>query len=174
VKRTLHAVEVVTPERAVDRALPDELQLSLGEIAGAAKEGLLALATAGTHPRRGAHPRHRPVHRTTAQEQRATERSGTARPVFDVVVLPAANPAPAAAVESVTQCAIACRCVAGRRWQLDAPTRVGVPTPPRPVARDHASTEPQQPVRGATLASSARSPGGAAARLATGCRPPKA
>ncbi len=43
-KRTLHAVEVGTPEEA---ALPEEVQLSLAEIAGQAKEGLLALA-AGT------------------------------------------------------------------------------------------------------------------------------
>jgi hypothetical protein len=44
VKKTLHAVEVVTPAQAAERALPEEVQLSLGEIAGAAKEGLLALA----------------------------------------------------------------------------------------------------------------------------------
>jgi putative transposase len=44
VKRTLQAVEVVTPEQAAERALPEEVQLSLAEIAGAAKEGLLALA----------------------------------------------------------------------------------------------------------------------------------
>ncbi len=43
-KRTLHAVEVVTPAEAAERTLPDEVQLSLAEIAGAAKEGLLALA----------------------------------------------------------------------------------------------------------------------------------
>ena len=43
-KRTLHAVEVVTPGQAAERALPEEVQLSLAEIAGAAKEGLLALA----------------------------------------------------------------------------------------------------------------------------------
>ena len=40
----LQAVEVVTPEQAAQRALPDEVQLSLVEIAGVAKEGLLALA----------------------------------------------------------------------------------------------------------------------------------
>jgi putative transposase len=44
VKKTLHAVEVVTPERAAERALPEEVRVSLVEIAGAAKEGLLALA----------------------------------------------------------------------------------------------------------------------------------
>jgi len=44
VKKTLHAVEVVTPGQAAERALPEEVQLSLAEIAGAAKEGLLALA----------------------------------------------------------------------------------------------------------------------------------
>ncbi len=43
-KRTLQAVEVVTPERAAERALPEEVQVSLAEIAGAAREGLLALA----------------------------------------------------------------------------------------------------------------------------------
>ncbi len=44
-KRTLQAVEVVTPEEAAERALPEEVKLSLAEIAEAAKEGLLALAT---------------------------------------------------------------------------------------------------------------------------------
>ena len=44
-KRTLHAAEVVTPAQAAERALPEEVKLSLAEIAGAAKEGLLALAT---------------------------------------------------------------------------------------------------------------------------------
>ena len=44
-KRKLHAVEVATPEEAAERALPEEVKLSLAEIAGAAKEGLLALAT---------------------------------------------------------------------------------------------------------------------------------
>ena len=43
-KGTLHAVEVVTPAQAAEWALPEEVQLSLAEIAGAAKEGLLALA----------------------------------------------------------------------------------------------------------------------------------
>jgi hypothetical protein len=45
VKRTLHAVEVATPAEAAEQALPEEVKLSLAEIAGAAKEGLLALAT---------------------------------------------------------------------------------------------------------------------------------
>ena len=43
-KRTLHAVEVGTAAQAAERALPEEVQLSLVEIAGAAKEGLLAFA----------------------------------------------------------------------------------------------------------------------------------
>ena len=43
-KRTLHTVEVVTPEDSAQLALPDEVVVSLAEIVGAAKEGLLALA----------------------------------------------------------------------------------------------------------------------------------
>ncbi len=50
VKRTLHAVEVVTPAQAAEQALPEQVQVSLTEIAGAAKEGLLALATAPGSP----------------------------------------------------------------------------------------------------------------------------
>jgi putative transposase len=45
VKRKLHAVEVATPEEA-PVPLPEEVQLTLGEIADVAKEGLLALASA--------------------------------------------------------------------------------------------------------------------------------
>ena len=44
-KRTLHAVEVATPEEARVR-LPEEVQLRLEEIADVAREGLLALASA--------------------------------------------------------------------------------------------------------------------------------
>ena len=40
----LHVVEVVEAEQAVSLALPGHVQLSLGEIAGQAKEGLLTLA----------------------------------------------------------------------------------------------------------------------------------
>ena len=40
----LHVVEVVEAEQAVSLALPEHVQLSLGEIAGQAKEGLLTLA----------------------------------------------------------------------------------------------------------------------------------
>jgi hypothetical protein len=44
VNRTLPAVEVVTPADSAERALPEQVQVSLAEIAGHAKEGLLALA----------------------------------------------------------------------------------------------------------------------------------
>jgi len=44
VKSKLHVVEVVEAEQAVSLALPEHVQLSLGEIAGQAKEGLLTLA----------------------------------------------------------------------------------------------------------------------------------
>lgn len=43
-KSKLHVVEVVEAEQAVSLALPEHVQLSLGEIAGQAKEGLLTLA----------------------------------------------------------------------------------------------------------------------------------
>jgi putative transposase len=44
VKSKLHVVEVVEAEEAPRLELPDHVQLSLGEIAGQAKDGLLALA----------------------------------------------------------------------------------------------------------------------------------
>lgn len=43
-KRKLHTVQVAAPEVSAQRALPDEVVVSLAEIAGVAKEGLLALA----------------------------------------------------------------------------------------------------------------------------------
>ncbi len=44
VKRKLHTVQVAAPEASAQLALPDEVVVSLAEIAGVAKEGLLALA----------------------------------------------------------------------------------------------------------------------------------
>ena len=43
-KRKLHTVQVAAPEASAQLALPDEVVVSLAEIAGVAKEGLLALA----------------------------------------------------------------------------------------------------------------------------------
>lgn len=43
-KRKLHTVQVTAPEASAQLALPDEVVVSLAEIAGVAKEGLLALA----------------------------------------------------------------------------------------------------------------------------------
>ena len=49
-KRKLHAVEVATPEEAAERALPEEVKLSLAEIAGTAKEGCWRLRPAPGSP----------------------------------------------------------------------------------------------------------------------------
>ena len=43
-KRKLHTVQVAAPEASAQLALPDEVVVSLAEIAGVAQEGLLALA----------------------------------------------------------------------------------------------------------------------------------